>query len=95
MIQYTLHLTFYVFMSKLDAKQVWRNNYEMFEFNYVREQMRCTKKHAHVLQGKVATATMHYQCFMKPPSILSTNLLWYPMEQPAQVLLDSEAECEQ
>ena len=44
-------------MSKLDAKQVSRKNYEMFEFNYVRGQMKCTKQHAHVLLGKVAIAT--------------------------------------
>ena len=46
-----------IFMSKLDAKQVWRKNYEMFEFNYVRGQVRCTKQHVHALQGKVAIVT--------------------------------------
>ena len=42
---------------KLDAKQVRKKNYEIFEFNYVRGQVRCTKQHANVLQGKVAIAT--------------------------------------
>ena len=40
-------------MSKLDAKQVWRKNYEMSEFSYVRGQVKCTKQHAHVLLEKV------------------------------------------
>ena len=44
-------------MSKLYAKQVWRKNYEMFEFNYVRGQVRCTKQHVRSLQGKVAIVT--------------------------------------
>ena len=56
MIQYTSHLTCRIFVSKIDAKQVWKRNYEMFEFNYVRGQVRCTKQDTHVLQGKVAIA---------------------------------------
>ena len=44
-------------MSKLDAKQVRRKNYKIFEFNYVRAQVRCTKQHVHATQGKVAIVT--------------------------------------
>ena len=50
-------LTGCIFIWKLDAKQVWRKNYEMFEFNYVRGQVRCTKQHVHALQEKVAIVT--------------------------------------
>ena len=38
-------------------KKVWRKNYEMSKFNYVRGYVRCTKQHARFLQGRVAIAT--------------------------------------
>ena len=44
-IQNTLCATNCIFMSKLDAKEVGRKNYEMFEFNYVKGQMKCAKQH--------------------------------------------------
>ena len=44
-------------MPKLDAKQVEGKSYEMFEFDYVRGQVRCTKQHVHAQKVKVAIAT--------------------------------------
>ena len=88
-IQYIMHLTCCIFMSNLDAKQVWRKNYEMFEFNYVRGQVRRTKQHVHVPQRKVAIVTIYWHCFMKLPSILLTSLLRYSRKNSVQAFLES------